>query len=87
MTHDIPSTSTTRGAHGAPGAAGIVPELLTTRQAAELLGLGERTLWRHSRCGICPQPVQIGGNVRYRRDELMEWIRAGCPRTDGRATR
>ena len=37
--------------------------------------------WRWSRCGIAPRPVKIGtgktGAVRYRRDEYMEWIRAG----------
>jgi predicted DNA-binding transcriptional regulator AlpA len=57
--------------------------LLTLRQAAGLLGLGERTLWRHSRSGLAPGPVKIGGAVRYRRAELVAWIEAGCPRTDG----
>jgi len=38
-----------------------------------------------------PKPIKIGhgkqGAVRYRRSEYMEWIEAGCPRVDGRATR
>lgn len=55
------------------------PELLTTAQAAKLLGLGERTLWRYSRSGRAPSPVRIGSSVRYRRGELLEWIAAGCP--------
>jgi len=65
------------------------PALLTTKQAAELCGCGERTLWRWSRSGIVPSPVKIGGGtrsaVRFRRDEYLAWIAAGCPRTDGRA--
>lgn len=61
----------------------VVPELLTTKQAAELLSVGERTLWRHSRHGIAPKPVRVGGAVRYRRSELMAWVDAGCPRVDG----
>lgn len=69
----------------------IVPELLTTKQAAALCGLGERTVWRFSRCGVCPRPIKLGhgknGAVRFRRDEFLAWIRAGCPRTDGRAGR
>lgn len=69
----------------------IAPELLTTAEAARLVNVGERTLWRWSRCGIAPRPVKIGtgktGAVRYRRDEYLGWIRAGCPRTDGRAGR
>jgi excisionase family DNA binding protein len=62
----------------------ILPELLTTREAAKLLGIGERTLWRHSRSGAAPAPVAIGGAVRYRRSEILDWIAAGCPRIDGR---
>jgi predicted DNA-binding transcriptional regulator AlpA len=64
-----------------------LPPLLTTPQAAALANAGERTLWRWSRSGICPEPIKIGpgkqGAVRYRRDELLEWIRSGCPRCDG----
>ena len=63
----------------------IAPELLTTREAAKLLGIGERTLWRHSRSGAAPAPVTIGGAVRYRRSEILDWIAAGCPRVNGRA--
>ncbi len=63
----------------------IIPELLTTKQAAALVNCGERTLWRWSRSGIAPKPVKIGGSaVRYRRDEYLEWIADGCPRCDRR---
>ena len=73
-----------------PGERGNTDErlLLTTAEAAELLSIGERTLWRWSRSGIAPAPVKIGGSaVRYRRDEYLTWIAEGCPRTDGRAAR
>ncbi len=61
----------------------IIPELLTTAQAAKLCGLGERTFWRHSRSGVAPAPVRIGVASRYRRSELLAWIADGCPRIDG----
>lgn len=68
-------------------AAGIVPELLTTKQAAALAGVGERTWWRWSRSALAPAPVKIGIGprpaVRFRRSEVLEWIRAGCPRVNG----
>lgn len=68
-----------------PRLENALPPLLTTRQTAELAGCGERTLWRWSRSGVCPAPVKIGGSaVRYRRDEYLAWIEAGCPRVDGR---
>jgi predicted DNA-binding transcriptional regulator AlpA len=62
---------------------GITPELLTTRQAAELCGVGERTLWSWSRSGVCPPPVKIGNGlrpaVRFRRSEMLAWIESKCP--------
>jgi|WetSurMetagenome_2_1015567.scaffolds.fasta_scaffold726898_2 excisionase family DNA binding protein len=58
-------------------------ELLTTREAARLCGLGERTFWRYAHSGLAPAPVRIGGSTRYRRSELLAWIAAGCPRIDG----
>lgn len=68
--------------------SGIVPELLTTRQAADLCGIGERTLWRYSRSGAAPAPLKLGpgkqGAVRFSRRAILEWIEAGCPRCDAK---
>lgn len=64
----------------------VVPELLTTEQAAQLVGVSERTLWRWSRSGLMPAPLQIGAGrkpaIRFRKDDLLEWIRLGCPRCE-----
>lgn len=80
MKTDTPSTSDPK--------ASITPELLTTAQAARLAGCGERTFWRWSRDGIAPGPLTIGRGlrpaVRYRRADILAWIDAGCPRTDGK---
>lgn len=66
----------------------VLPELLKSKQAAGLVNCGERTWWRWSRSGIAPAPVKIGASaVRFRRDEILDWISAGCPRVDGRAGR
>lgn len=74
-----------------PEADTIVPELLTTADVAKLLSCGERTVWRWSRSGAMPSPLKLNpgrqGAVRFRRADIMEWIEAGCPRTDGRARR
>ena len=68
----------------------ILPELLTTGEAARLCGIGERTLWRWSRSGVAPEPVKLGpgrqGAVRYSRQALLAWIAARCPRTEGIGT-
>jgi len=67
-------------ANGTP--SGIVPELLTSRQAAKLLAIGERTLWRWTRSGQAPAPIHIGigprAAVRFRRSDLLAWIDGGC---------
>jgi len=88
--HGGRTTTTTTGVVGlAPNVEAIVPELLTTKQAAALCGLGERTLWRFSRSGVSPRPLKIGhgrnGAVRYRRSEILAWIAGDCKRVDGRA--
>lgn len=66
----------------AASGGGIIPELLTTAQAARLTGCGERTFWAWSRSGLSPAPVKIGLGLRpaarYRRRELMAWIEGGC---------
>lgn len=77
--------TTSTPAEPAPPTTGIVPELLTTPQAAELCSIGKRSLWRWSRSGAAPAPVKINGTAtRYRRAELLDWIQRGCPRVDGR---
>jgi excisionase family DNA binding protein len=68
--------------------ATIAPELLTTPEAARLLNIGTRTLWRWSHSGRAPKPVTLSGRcVRFKRAELLAWVAAGCPRIDGRAER
>jgi predicted DNA-binding transcriptional regulator AlpA len=72
----------------APKVEDALPALIDTHQAARLLGIGERTLWRWSRSGVCPGPIFVGCGVRpsvkFSRDELLAWVEAGCPR-NGRA--
>jgi len=55
-------------------------ELLSATEAAEMAGVGKRSWWRYCSSGKAPAPVRLGGNVRWRRSELAEWIAAGCPR-------
>ncbi len=52
--------------------------LLTASDAASLCRVGERTWHRMNSEEQCPAPVKLGGSVRWNRDELREWISAGC---------
>ena len=55
-------------------ANGNSDDLLTERQAAELLTVSSRTLqsWRSD--GLGPPFVRVGRSVRYPRKELLDWL-------------
>lgn len=53
--------------------------LLDTPAVAELIGCSTRHVQRLVLAGQIPAPLRIGGLVRWRRDELLAWIEAGCP--------
>ena len=53
--------------------------LLSARDLAVLLDIGERTLWRLDSMGKLPKPIRIGSLKKWRRHEIEAWIDAGCP--------
>ncbi|HNT87895.1 MAG TPA: helix-turn-helix domain-containing protein [Candidatus Hydrogenedentes bacterium] len=57
----------------------IESELLSVGEAAVMLRLGKRTLYRLADVGAIPRPVKVGRATRWRRRELQEWVDAGCP--------
>lgn len=61
---------------------GEQPLILTTKEAAKLLGVCERTLGSLSKARKMPQPVKIGAAVRWNHEELRAWIAAGGPSGD-----
>lgn len=72
---DPPSVSTVE----APVPNKIEAALLDARAAAAMCGIS-RSLWLalHN-SGRIPLPVRLGRRVLWRREELLNWIRAGCP--------
>jgi predicted DNA-binding transcriptional regulator AlpA len=60
------------------------PLLMDAAQAAALCNVSRATWWAWHSAGVCPLPLRIGGGriVRWRADELSEWITAGCPARD-----
>ena len=66
---------------------GRVDELLTSREAAALLRLSERTLERHRTAGTGPRFCALGRAVRYRRRDLLDWIERGTRQSTSEPTR
>jgi excisionase family DNA binding protein len=56
--------------------------LINASEAAERLGVSVRTLRRLVDAGHGPAPVRVGRCLRWRLDEVSDWIRAGCPRRE-----
>jgi excisionase family DNA binding protein len=54
--------------------------LIDSRQAAKLLTVSERTLWKMQNSGEMPAPIRIGRAVRWSLEALKLWIEAGCPK-------
>jgi len=57
----------------------VEPGFLTARQFAKLLQVSLRTLWRMRSAGTLPQPLRLGGVVRWRKRDVDQWIADGCP--------
>ena len=55
------------------------PELLTVHQVGQLLNCSARHVYRLADRSAMPRPVRLGTLVRWRRDEIEQWITAGCP--------
>lgn len=55
------------------------PLLVTASQIAKLMQISTRTLWRLLSGGKIPEPLRIGGAVRWRLDDVKNWIATGCP--------
>ena len=55
------------------------PLLLRAQELARLLNISLRTLWRLHSAGALPRPLRLGAAVRWRADDIKQWIAAGCP--------
>ena len=59
--------------------AADAPQLIEATEVAKMLGISPRTIWRLKDAGKVPNPISIGSMVRWRREEISDWIAAGCP--------
>ncbi len=55
-------------------------QLLSAKALAKMLSLSVRSIWRLRASGKLPEPVQIGGAVRWRQQDIERWEVMGCPK-------
>ena len=53
-------------------------ELVSAKALAKMLAVGERTIWRLRDGGKLPEPLRLGGAVRWRRSDILAWLEGGC---------
>ncbi|MFA5865656.1 MAG: helix-turn-helix domain-containing protein [Phycisphaerae bacterium] len=55
-------------------------KLLNVKKVSELLGMGERTIWRMAGDGTLPQPIKLGTRLRFwRLTDLEEFVQKKRP--------
>ncbi len=57
----------------------VAPELVSVKQLSALLQLSPSAVYELRASGRLPEPVRLGGAVRWRRKEIECWILADCP--------
>jgi len=54
--------------------AALRDKMMSVTQVAEILGLSKRTVYRLFRSKQMPQPVRIGGSIRWKSVEIEDWL-------------
>ena len=54
-----------------------MPEFLTIKEVAEMLRLGERSVYEMLRSGRIPGAAKAAGKWRINHEKLIEWMAAG----------
>ena len=57
--------------------------LIPAGSLAKMLQVSTRTVWRLLSAGQLPEPVRIGGSVRWKLNEIKLWIDGGCQPQEG----
>ncbi len=53
--------------------------LLNVDAVSKLTSMSVRSVWRMSDAGSMPRPLAVGRSRRWRRADVEEWARTGCP--------
>lgn len=54
-------------------------QTLSVKDLATLLRLSERQIRKLLAEQRLPEPIRVGGSIRWRRSTVQEWLDTGCP--------
>ena len=57
--------------------AEVPAALMTDKETAAMLSVSTRHLHRLRDRGDIPQPIRLGGSVRWRRQSILDWLKGG----------
>ena len=58
----------------------VPPQVIHAKELAQMLSISLRTVRRLDSAGKIPRPVRVGSTaIRWRLEEIKNWILAGCP--------
>jgi len=52
--------------------------LLNAKQVGLILGISSRSVFRLRACGKLPPAVKVGGALRFKHSDILEWIAMDC---------
>ena len=53
--------------------------LINIRDIAIILDVSERTVRRMNDAGRLPEPIQLGGLLKWKKSSIYDWIDLNCP--------
>jgi predicted DNA-binding transcriptional regulator AlpA len=53
--------------------------MVTVHEAAAMCKMSKTTFYKLHASGKTPRRVKLGALARWRRQEILDWIKAGCP--------
>jgi predicted DNA-binding transcriptional regulator AlpA len=56
----------------------VTEQLISAEKLAEMLDVSKRTLQRLRSAGAVPQAVHLGRSVKWRLQDVNQWISRGC---------
>jgi len=78
----MPVNDQTQAIHNPPKAINPSQDkegLMNVKQLAAILNISPRRIWAMRSSGQMPLPVKLGGSIRWKKQEMLDWIQEGCP--------